>query len=277
MAVVVIAALTALIIGGVFALKSLFGGDMRDWFSPRKLARGIQDRMPAPSTESVLRRGLDQLQRRSLTTINSKVLPTHAVLEVHPDLYRRIAPAWPRIARELSTVAAEMAQREGWESSGVSFSLRGNPVLGKWEVEVRPDYPEDDDVITVHTGSVFSTVPDDDEPTKGISWETKWFVELADGSSRELSAGRPLIVGKSSNCDITVRSPHVSRQHVRLFLNPAINAVEIKDLDSTNGTSVDGRAVAPHTEVVVRNDAVVGLGETDRIKLVYRAVRANRR
>lgn len=251
---------------------------MRDWFSPRKLARGIQDRMPAPSTESILRRGLDQLQRRSLTTINSKVLPTHAVLEVHPDLYRRIAPAWPRIACELSTAAAEMAQREGWESSGVSFSLRGNPLLGKWEVDVRPDYPEDDDVITVHTGSVFSTFPDD-EPTKvgGIPWETQWFVELPDGSSRELSAGRPLIVGKSSNCDITVRSPHVSRQHVRLFLNPAINAVEIKDLDSTNGTSVDGRAVASHTEVVVRNDTVIGLGDSDRIKLVYRAVKANRR
>ncbi|WP_458683193.1 FHA domain-containing protein [Prescottella equi] len=246
--------------------------------SVRTFARDVQEKLPPPSAEAVLRRGLEKLLRRSLTTLHSKVLPPRALLEVHPDLYDQMAPAWPRLAAELSAEAHGRAQAEGWETTGVTFFLKGNSALGKWEIDVHPIYPDADDVATVHAGATQHPV-DEDEPTAHaeLQREPRWLVELPDGTSEELPPGQALTVGKSSACDIRIDSPQVSRRHVQLRWTPTDNVVEVEDLDSTNGTSIDGFRLDRCGRVAVRNDAVIGLGNCDRIRLVYRMVQVNRR
>jgi diguanylate cyclase (GGDEF)-like protein len=52
---------------------------------------------------------------------------------------------------------------------------------------------------------------------------------------------RPLIIGRSPDCDIQLTDDCVSRVHCRI--TPANNGIIISDLDSTNGTYIDGVSV----------------------------------
>lgn len=47
-----------------------------------------------------------------------------------------------------------------------------------------------------------------------------------------------LTIGRIPECDFTIASPMVSREHAKLYCEP--DAVEIEDLNSTNGTFVNG-------------------------------------
>jgi pSer/pThr/pTyr-binding forkhead associated (FHA) protein len=51
----------------------------------------------------------------------------------------------------------------------------------------------------------------------------------------------PVIVGRSSDVDLTINDPAVSRQHCELF--EADGRVRVRDLGSTNGTRVGGKKV----------------------------------
>jgi hypothetical protein len=67
-----------------------------------------------------------------------------------------------------------------------------------------------------------------DEPARvlGLNWE---------GTPQELLVGRDL------GCDIVLSDPTVSRRHVRLVFHDG--TWSLRDLDSTNGTSVNGSLV----------------------------------
>lgn len=52
----------------------------------------------------------------------------------------------------------------------------------------------------------------------------------------------PLVLGSSSDCDVSVPEPSVSRHHARLSLKQEV--VHIEDLGSTNGTTVNGETFA---------------------------------
>ena len=67
-----------------------------------------------------------------------------------------------------------------------------------------------------------------------------------------------LVVGRE-NADLTVHDDEVSRRH--LAVRPHEDGVELEDLQSTNGTFVDGARLS--SVVVVSSSARVTLGETE--------------
>jgi hypothetical protein len=67
-----------------------------------------------------------------------------------------------------------------------------------------------------------------------------------------------LVVGRE-NADVTVSDEEVSRRH--LAVRPHEDGVELEDLESTNGTYVDGARLS--AVVVVSSSARVILGETE--------------
>ncbi|MCI0342491.1 MAG: serine/threonine-protein kinase [Planctomycetales bacterium] len=56
-----------------------------------------------------------------------------------------------------------------------------------------------------------------------------------------LEEGRPLVVGRSSSCDVTIRDPALSRRHLKLLVHG--RRIGLQDLASSNGTLVNGRRV----------------------------------
>jgi DNA-binding NtrC family response regulator len=79
-----------------------------------------------------------------------------------------------------------------------------------------------------------------------------------DGSERRATLGmNPLVVGTSTDCELVVHDPGVSRRHCVLTLTA--RGVIVRDLQSKNGTAVNGTDVL---EAFVSPGAVVKIGST---------------
>ncbi len=67
-----------------------------------------------------------------------------------------------------------------------------------------------------------------------------------------------LTVGRSGQCTITVPEPSVSDLHCSL--SATVDRVELVDLGSKNGTSVNLKPVSPGTTVSVGDEEIISLG-----------------
>ena len=80
------------------------------------------------------------------------------------------------------------------------------------------------------------------------------------GTGRAVALDRPVVVGRAGDCDLTLPSDTVSRQHCRIVRDPA-GGVRVTDLGATNGTWVGGHLVG-------RSGATAGLGDLVRVGAV---------
>ena len=69
------------------------------------------------------------------------------------------------------------------------------------------------------------------------------------------------LIGRSSRCDVRIKHPGISAEHALIRLLPG--AATVEDLNSTNGTRVNGRRVESHT---LRHGDQIGVG---RERLMY--------
>ena len=80
----------------------------------------------------------------------------------------------------------------------------------------------------------------------------------ADGCTfRFVLRARPIVAGRSHECDLFIDDPAISRVHARFALTPLGHVVE--DLGSANGTSVNSR---PCSGRPLKHGDCVGLGST---------------
>lgn len=86
-----------------------------------------------------------------------------------------------------------------------------------------------------------------------LSWE-----DPASGKQTDEIHPTPLTIGRDVNNQVVIPSVSVSRQHARLEVTDA--GIEIKDLNSSNGTFYDGQQV---DEVTVKSGSVVTFGKIE--------------
>jgi len=63
-----------------------------------------------------------------------------------------------------------------------------------------------------------------------------------EGMSYEITAGETLI-GRNPTTDITLLDEGISREHALIVYDPETDAYTLEDLQSTNGTKVNGKRV----------------------------------
>ena len=87
------------------------------------------------------------------------------------------------------------------------------------------------------------------------------FVIKGSSGQRVHSKSLPVLVGRSDAPDVKLRIPKdsVSRRHCEFFRNES-GQVCIRDLESTNGTFVDGRQLEPRVATPVSSGAKIKLG-----------------
>ena len=78
-----------------------------------------------------------------------------------------------------------------------------------------------------------------------------------DGREFDLEGHTITVIGRSSECDIVVGDPNVSRRHAEV--RRIGRGFSLVDLGSTNGTEVNGQRV---TETSLMNGDVIGVGTT---------------
>lgn len=93
------------------------------------------------------------------------------------------------------------------------------------------------------------------------------------GSGTHEVGNSPQLVGRGADCEIRLDHDGVSREHCRLERN-ARGQIKITDLDSTNGTSVNGEKV---DTAVLRDGDRIGIGPHTRLILKFVDVATTRR
>ena len=71
-----------------------------------------------------------------------------------------------------------------------------------------------------------------------------WKLVATEGQrSVPIASGRPMIVGRSVACDLSLNDPTVSRQHAEIEVATGGEGVRVRDLASTNGTFLNGQRI----------------------------------
>jgi hypothetical protein len=65
-------------------------------------------------------------------------------------------------------------------------------------------------------------------------------------------------VGRARNCDVVMRDPSVSKLHAHFRVGGP--KLELVDIDSQNGTRINGRALAPHQPATVSTGDTILFG-----------------
>ena len=82
------------------------------------------------------------------------------------------------------------------------------------------------------------------------------FLVLSDGARFQIEDG--MVIGRGASCEIVIKDAKASRRHARLIFQGGV--VEIEDLESSNGTRLNGKSI---TKRMMRVGDVVTIGTTD--------------
>jgi len=77
-----------------------------------------------------------------------------------------------------------------------------------------------------------------------------------------LTENTEIVVGRSPNANVVLNNSYISGQHVAL-LNSNGNIIVVKDLNSTNGTYIDGQRLEPQMPFTLRTGQRLILGSED--------------
>lgn len=88
----------------------------------------------------------------------------------------------------------------------------------------------------------------------------KIVLELLDQSSsvRKITVRHDIVIGRGSDCNLRLSAPQVSRRHC--FLRVSRESVSISDLDSSNGTWVNGTRIPSGTRCDLSDGTQISLG-----------------
>ena len=211
--------------------------------------RGVESRL-----ERLFERGLSRPFRNSLQPIEigqrmvremdlgrrvanrGLVAPNHIKIWLSPADAQRFDGFQTALTTELTETARQHAVAEGYNFVG--------PVA----IEIFVD-------DNLHAGNLAvraSFVDGASEPR----------VVASDGAVYPIGV-RPLVVGRMSECDIVINAANVSRRHAEIWRTT--EGIAIRDLQSTNGTFVNGHKITA-VSLSPRDEVVIG-GQTLRIEL----------
>ncbi len=130
------------------------------------------------------------------------------------------------MAALLAIVAVAFAWRGGAAVSAVSRRLTGVRGKGSPEEHEATHDPAADAMSQAQTAGALSLQP------------------VAGGKTVALDVGRTVVVGRGRQCEITIDDDTVSSNHARLEVNSKGQRVTVTDLQSSNGTYINGKRIS---------------------------------
>lgn len=181
-----------------------------------------------------------ELDKKAAVVSRDRILaPNTFTVRLSPADDDRISALGDALIHELDTLVHAHAKAQGYSFAGpVTIALRRDDELSTGTLRVESS--------TAQGGRV--------------SWRGVVDVE---GRRIPLTKSRT-VIGRGSDADITVADSGTSRKHVEILWDG--ERAMVRDLNSTNGTMLDGRKV---TEAALPPDSTVRIGRTD---IVFRVV-----
>lgn len=175
-----------------------------------------------------LTREMDLLRR---VGVRGLIAPNFFVVTLSPEDAERFRTYVDVLARELGDAAREHARTENYG------------FVGPVEVEIHMDEG-------LRTGRF--TV--DAEVVEGEAGLPAGSLVLPDGR-RVILQAEPLVIGRLPECSVVLGDPNVSRRHAEVRRRG--NEVVVADLQSTNGTRVNGAPLRERERVLADGDEIM--------------------
>jgi hypothetical protein len=244
-------------IGGLF--EGVFSRTFRSGVQPVELARKLAKEMDDHRTISIHR----------------VYVPNEYTVYLAPQDREQFAGYEEQMRDELAEYLLEHARREGYTlTTRPLVLLESEPELslGEFGIAVASGAgPDEDGVVAAEappaaaplgppaaaSGATMVYVPErDDPPPEPPPAPPERALLEWDGASIELF-GSVTTIGRSSDCDVRLEDPNVSRHHAEIRRIGA--AYTLVDLESTNGTEVNGQRIR---ETSLMSGDVIGVGTT---------------
>jgi len=238
-------------IEGLF--EGVFGRAFRTHVQPVELARKL----------------VKEMQDHKVISVSRVYAPNEYTVYLAPSDREQFESYEDSLRSELQEYIAENARRERYELLSppqIKFETDDDLEMGEFGIATRmaqgavpqPGEPEPE---AAPGATMIYRKPVETEAVSvedlGLGRET---VSLTyDGTKHELDGGRATI-GRSKDCDIQLVDPNVSRRHAELRQEGS--AYWLIDLDSTNGSKVNGRQTA---RAKLESGDTITVGSTDLV------------
>lgn len=211
--------------------------------------RSLRLRSGTYSLKLMMQGMTDEMRGSVLTSVRKSYVPNRMVFGMHPLDARRWGGYFDRLADELVVIMLDIVEhRADLHLAGTELVV----VLQEDERALpgRPTFAAQMAAAT-HDGRTVS-MPTDGATTALIGSATEDWTLMIDGGSA-ITMDRQLVLGRGHDADVRLEGEGVSRMHARL--EPFGEHVRLIDLESTNGTWLNGERVSLaqiHPEDVVR-------------------------
>ncbi|HET7171473.1 MAG TPA: DUF3662 and FHA domain-containing protein [Gaiellales bacterium] len=262
-------------IGGM--VEGVFGRTFRSSVQPVELARKLAKEMDDHRTISIHR----------------VYVPSVYTIYLNPADREQFTAYEAQMCSELEEYLVEHARREGYTTASrpvVTLETEDDMHVGMFGIAVEEAGDEDEreasrpapeprfgpdagiappvpvaapippiapDVPDAPPGStmVYASDPEP-EPEPAAPPRAESVVLMWDGREIDVE-GQTTVIGRSSECDVVLGDPNVSRRHAEI--RRMGRGYSLVDLGSTNGTEVNGQRI---TETSLMNGDVIGVGTT---------------
>lgn len=199
------------------------------------------------------------LRDGALVNVGASLAPNEYVVRLNPEDFQPLSAARTMLERELARHVARVGAEGGFAFlAPPTVRIVADPAISRRSIEMRGELREpgssgnapppapprsasrplgelDVERTMVRPATISSGRDRPPPPAQRSNLELDfgtWQVKLPAGVLR---------VGRAPDCDVVIPSPRVSRHHAELSVEPG--GLLVRDLNSTNGTTLDGRPV----------------------------------
>ena len=206
------------------------------------------------------RRILREMEEGRTISVNRIYAPNDFRIRMGPDDHARFSQMEAGLVREFSELVIDQAKQNRWNLMGMPrISFDEDEKLGKGEFKVDASLTADPEAMAPRASTRASqegegadlsstrAISPDTADRLGIERSGAELVVLGDnGEEKERIAitRAPVTIGRLSNNDVVLADPNVSRRHAELRRSG--EDWVLVDLDSTNGTLVNGKLAKEH-------------------------------
>jgi hypothetical protein len=239
-------------IEGLF--EGLFGRAFRTNVQPVELARKL----------------VKEMEDHRMVSVSRVYVPNEYSVYLSPVDREQFSDYESSLQVELQDYLAEHARREGYAlltTPTVRFETDDDLAMGEFGIATRmvqgeqpkagiafPPQPVEPGATMIYRPT--SPLPADG-PAPDVALAQEIVTLTVRGKRREITSRR-VVIGRSKDCDVQITDPNASRRHAELRQEGA--AYWLIDLDSTNGTSVNGHRT---TRVKLDSGDTITIGSTD--------------
>jgi hypothetical protein len=200
----------------------------------------------------IARKLAKEMDDYKMVSVSQIYAPNEYVVYLSPRDREQFESYEPALVKELEQYLTEHSRRESYvllSKPKVSFETDEDLEIGLFGIAnrmIQREAPDQEPEPAPETGEtrVYRAAPVETEAASaedlGVEPEPEPATVTVNGRAYDLKKPS-VVIGRSKDCDIRVSDPNISRQHAEIRQEGS--TYWIVDLGSTNGTSVNGRAL----------------------------------